>query len=240
MQYPYCRTAQFPYMEHFWVDRPRHTHLAMCIRAASLALLSYKLNSPEIHGRARKRYTSALQLTNTALQCPQTAKHNATLQTVLLLDLYEKLTKKLLNQPWDDSKHLDGAIALLQLSGASQFDDSIRLKLFRQTSMSILYRCLMRGEDIPADLLSLRHCVTSTIDDGQLEGLMKRFVALQGDVRKGNLQECEMEAKTKELDEALFKICSRPPKWTFSDAIAGQIYDGAAFIDLIDATSGAL
>jgi hypothetical protein len=239
-RYVYCKTARFPYMEHFWLARPHHAHLAVCVRAVSLAYLSVELCSPEILQRARQRYSSALRLTNTALQCLQTAKHNATLLTVLLLDLYEKLTQQLVSNSSDNSKHLDGALALLQLSGASQFDDAIRLRLFRQASMSILLRCLRRGDDIPPDLLSLRQSIDAVDQDGQLEGLMIRFVALRGGVRKGELPECEMDAEVKELDDALVQICSRPPRWKFADAIAGHVYNKELFIDLIEATTVAL
>jgi hypothetical protein len=89
-QYVYCKTGRFPYMEHFWLARPPHAHLAMCLRAVSLACLSIELCSPEILQMARQRYSLALNLTRAALQCPHIAKHNATLLTVLLLYLYEK------------------------------------------------------------------------------------------------------------------------------------------------------
>ena len=224
-------------MENFWLARPHSPHLAVCVRAVSLAYMSYELRSPEILQHARQRYGLTLSLTNAALQNPQTAKHNATLLTVLLLDLYEKLTQQLVNNFLDDSKHLDGALALLQLSGKSQFDDDVRLRIFRQVSMAILLRCLRREEDIPPDLLQLRQSVDATDQDGRLEELMLRYVALRGLVRKGELLGDEMNAEVKELDEALIKICARPPRWKFSNAVTGDVHNTDLFIDLIEATT---
>jgi hypothetical protein len=223
-------------MEHFWLDRPHHEHLAVGVGAVSLAFLSFELRSYEILHRARRRYSSALRLTNSALQCPQIAKHNATLLTVLLLDLYEKLTQELLGNPLAHSKHLDGALVLLQLSGASQFNDDIRLRLFRQLSMSILLRCLRRGDDIPSDLLLLRQSINAADQDGQLEGLMTRFVILQNGVRKGEWLERGMDAEVKDIDDELVILCSRPPKWKFADAIAGRVQSKELFVELIEAT----
>jgi hypothetical protein len=186
---------------------------------------------------ARQRYSLALNLTRAALQCPHIAKHNATLLTVLLLYLYEKFTCQLLSDSSGESKHLNGALALLQLSGASQFDDAIRLRIFRQVSMSILLRCLRIDDDIPPDLLSIRQSIDAADQDGYLEGLLIRYVALRGSIRKGELLESEIDEKVRELDDALAQTCLRSPRWKFADAMVGRISDKELFIHLIEATS---
>lgn len=235
-QYVFCKTARFPYMEHFWSTRPHHPHLAVSIRAVSLAFFSLVAYSPEILQQARRGYSSALRMTNTALQSPDTAKHNATLLTVLLLDMYEKFIAQLLNDRSDDSKHLDGALAVLKLSGASQFDDPIRLRLFRQVSMTILLRCLRREDDVPLDLILLRQSIDTADQDGRLEDLMVQFVALQGAVRREELLRREIEAKVEDLDAKLVHICFRPPRWKFADAISGRVLPKGLFVELIDAS----
>lgn len=222
-------------MRHFYTTLPHPKHLFVCIRALSFAFLSYELRSPEILQRARQIYGSTLRLTNAALQNPHTAKDNATLLTVLLLDFYEKLTQHLVNNFRDDSKHLDGALALLQFSGASQFQDAIRLCLFRQVSMAILLRCLRRGDDIPPELLELRKSVDSIDQDGKLDELLTRFVALRGEARRGERLECEMIAEVKNIDDTLVQICSRPPKWTFANSVYGDVTNEELLIDLIEA-----
>jgi hypothetical protein len=151
--------------------------------------------------------------------------------------MYEKLTHHLVSDSADESKHLDGAITLLKLSGASEFDDAVRLQLFRQVAMRVLLRCLGRGDDIPADFLSLRQSVKAIDRDGDLEELIVRFVTLQGGVRKDELSECEMHAEVKKLDQALIQICLRPPRWKFADVIAGHIDNKDLLIHLIEANS---
>ena len=194
-QYVFCKTGRFPYMDHFWLARPRHAHLAMGLRAVSLVCLSIELRSDEILRRARQRYSLALRLTNAALRCPQSAKNNATLLTVFLLYLYEKLTRKSVHDDSGESMHLSGAITLLQLSGASQFDDdAVRLLLFRQVSMSVFLKCLRHGDEAPPYLLSMRQSINVADQEGHLEGLIARFTALRSSVRKGELVGCEVYA----------------------------------------------
>ena len=236
-RYVFCKTGRFPYMDHFWISPPHHAHLAACLRAVSLAYLAFEFCSAEILQSAMHQYSFALRLTNNALQNPHMRENNATLLTVLLFYIYEKLTKPLLSGRSDELKHLDGALTLLQLSGASQFNDPTRLQLFRQISMGILLRCLTRGDDIPAKLLSLRESVDDTDGDGQLEGLMMNFAALKFGIRRGDLLGCEVDAQVKELDRALFRICGQSPRWKFSDAIAGNVSVKDLFICLIESTS---
>ncbi len=236
-KYVLCSTARASCMEHFYVTLPHPAYLVVCIRAVSLAYLSYELRSPEILQRARQTYGSTLRLTNAALQNVQTVKHNATLLTVLLLDMYEKLTQQLVNNITCDTKHLDGALALLQLSGTSQFEDVISLRLFRLISMTILVRCLRRGSDVPLELLELQKLVDSVDKAGKLDDILTRFVALRGEVRRGEKLESEAIAKTKSLDDAVARISLRPPRWTFANGASGDVDYEKLFIDLIEATS---
>lgn len=227
-------------MDHFWLARPNHAHLAMALRAVSLAYLSIELCSDGILRRAGQRYSLALRLTNAALRYPPSAKNNATLLTVFLLYLYEKLTRKSGHDFSGESMHLSGALTLLQLSGASQFDDAVRILLFRKISMSVLLKCIRDGEDIPPYLLSMRQSITVADQEGHLEELIARFAALQSSVRKGELMGCEIYAVVAQLDDALVKHCSRPPKWKFADAIAGNIAYKDIFVHLIEVTSTVL
>jgi hypothetical protein len=95
-------------------------------QTTSISLLPFEhrawpdeLSSPEILQQARRKYGAALLLTNTALRSPKTATHDTTLLTVLLLDFFEKLASK--HEFSIDSKHMEGAIALVRLHGQEQF-----------------------------------------------------------------------------------------------------------------------
>lgn len=221
-------------MEQFWLSPPHHTHLAACLQAVSLATLALEFCSIEILQSARRQYSLTLHLTNRALLCPHIAQHNATLLTVILLYMYEKLTESQQNNASDGWKHLDGALTILQLSGASQFNDAIRLQLFRQVSMCILLRCLRRGEDLPPGLLSLRKFVDPTDKDGQLEGLLMKFTELKIGTQRGDILGCDIDVELKQLDFELLQICTEPPRWKFSEAMAGYVPDKEFFISLIE------
>jgi hypothetical protein len=165
----------------------------------------------------------------------KTAMHNATLLTVILLDMTEKFTQLLANEAWDNWRHLNGALALLKLGDASQFDDVIRLRLFRQLSFTILLRCLRSGKDIPATLLLLRQNIHAEDQDGKLEALVTSFVMFHRKLQKGEIHENEMAVEVSELDEKLLQICSRPPKWKFADLAAGNTNQKEFLINLMEA-----
>jgi hypothetical protein len=209
----------------------------MSLRAVSLAFLSLALGSHDIQRRARYRYTSALHLTSAALQSSHFATHNATLLTVFLLYLYEKLVGHSVHDASGEPKHLNGALTLLQISSASQFGDTIRLGLFRQLSMSIFLRCLGNGDDVPPALLALRQTAGAADQDGCLEKLMAEFVELRSRLCRGEIQKFKAYEAVQQLDDTLVSHSPRPPGWKFADAIRGDIADKELFIHLLEVGS---
>jgi hypothetical protein len=63
--------------------------LPVTISAVGLALMSNIHRAPEIMAVARKKYATAVKMTNTALQCEQESKADSTLMAVILLGMFE-------------------------------------------------------------------------------------------------------------------------------------------------------
>ncbi len=72
------------------VDAPEH--LTKSIDAVSLAFLSHQRSSHAALASAREIYGSALRLTTSALQSPESAVRYTTILSTLLLDMFEKIT----------------------------------------------------------------------------------------------------------------------------------------------------
>lgn len=236
-EYVFCKTGRFPYMDHFWLHRPPHAHLAAGLQAVSLSCLAVHFGSNDILRRARQQYDLTIRQTNAALQLPHSAKHNATLLTVLLLYLCEKLTRQGVHDASGEWKHLKGALSLLELSDATQFIDPIRLGIFRQCSMCILSRCITERHEIPRALLEISGSICSNDPDGRLEALMIRFVDIRNRIRKRELTSVDLHDQIVELDESLVRHCSGSLNWTFADAIVGRINDKELFMHLIESTA---
>lgn len=68
--------------------------LASSVDALSLALVAFQFESLELMRLANSRYVGAIRGVGQALRNVQTAVSDETLQSVMLLDLYEKITNR--------------------------------------------------------------------------------------------------------------------------------------------------
>jgi hypothetical protein len=196
-QYVTGDTAIFPYMMNFWRERPQNKPLVITVRAVSLAYLSVRHQDQNILHRARLRYGSALKLINSDLQTMETAKTNAILMSVLLLDLFEKFNSQLVGDGSSSSKHIDGALALLNLHN---LNDDLRLRMSHQLCLKILLNCVKNGFSVPSELLALHRAHQIRGPEWQAEELLIRFVGLQDGLKSGETAAPEL------IDEALAEL----------------------------------
>jgi hypothetical protein len=108
--------------------------LSDAIDATRLAYFSTQNSSPEILRQAMEKYVLALRLVSTSIESRDLASKDTTLVSVLLLDLFEKLTRTYrLSESW--TKHMNGAIELVKLHGKAQFQNvpGLRIRLGNDT-----------------------------------------------------------------------------------------------------------
>jgi hypothetical protein len=158
-------------MCNFWSPDPqRCPHLTLAIRAVSLAYLSTIHKSAEISQQARKRYVSALSLTSAVIRCPKARKGNDVLMTVIMLDLFENFALQLQELAVDKNpsdtlrgidRHIQGALALVQLAGREQREDDIWKKMFGCLYARIEKQCHRTGAEIPGVWMEIRRSVDS-------------------------------------------------------------------------------
>ena len=94
-------------------------NLADCMKAVGLAALASAAHAPELVKEAKKRYLSAIQLTNAALGSG-VVKNDSTLLAIMLLSIFETLTSNEQRSLSAWSNHIDGAAALIKIRGAEQ------------------------------------------------------------------------------------------------------------------------
>jgi hypothetical protein len=171
------------WVKPFYPAAAADLYFSQAFRAASLAYLSNEVRSTAVLEKARKAYCSALSLTNKALHSQDTAMRDNTLLTVLLLDLFENLTRDEATSSTPATKHLDGAFALLKFRGNKQFEDPRSIAVFQHISSVLIPSYLERGLPIPKAFLRLRHQASrfACTDDPEwrLTDLLIQIAALQ-------------------------------------------------------------
>jgi len=157
-RYVLDKSAPFDYMSTFW-PASLDTHLTVTIRAVSLANLSTTellSSSAPVLEKARRRYGVALELTNKALRSPETATKNTMLHTVLLLALFEKLTRNDRSSIEAESRHLDGAMTLAKLRGPGELDDPIFKRMMLQLYSMVATNYQDRQIEVPPNIILTR------------------------------------------------------------------------------------
>jgi len=213
-QYVLGDSSAYDYMQTFYPPRPSMDcrHLTAAVRAASLAFLSNEHHSPLILESARKMYCSALILLNKALSSPHLATQNITLLAVLLLHLFEHLIKRGEVPLEPETKHNDGAIAIVRLRGSDQFSTEAGKRMFLQLCSNVILNCIKREVPVPPELIALRTNASRFMDTSdprwRLHSLMIRFASLRSAMRNGELPTSEFLEQAKTLDDEYLAICS--------------------------------
>ena len=173
----------YSYLQSFYSIASPQACLSTSVDAVSLAFFSHWANYPLALDNAKRKYVSALQLVNDAIQTPHLVSRDATLLAAMLLDLFEKMTNR---SPKSDGawvSHVNGAFSLIQLRGHGQFLRPIGLQMLLRLCTNLLISCVASHRPIPSELLVLRANAACYIDSNnpkwRLMSLMVRFVELQ-------------------------------------------------------------
>lgn len=135
---------------------PAIGHLACCVGAASLAFTAVQFESQEVMSLANKRYVVAIQNLGQALRDPKALESDETLQAVLLLDLYEKLSSREAHILPSWMSHIQGAMSLVAVRGTLNFTSPIASQLARNVVITLMMSCGAAKVFIPEPILSLR------------------------------------------------------------------------------------
>ncbi|KAH6604581.1 hypothetical protein Trco_006288 [Trichoderma cornu-damae] len=188
-------------------------HLSASVDATSLAFLANRQPScsAELFRLAAEHYIVALRRINAALSNHQLASSDSTLQSVLLLDHYEKMMGRDAKSeaPW--VAHLNGALALIKARG---YDDMTRSevsrKLAKRLFTTLLISCHIAYTRIPEGVIELgrRLDVFQDEDDAKwrLSKTNQRMINFRIDVAEGNLSNGQIIATAKSLGDAYLEI----------------------------------
>lgn len=227
----------FHYMKNFFPPRESDAFLINSVRAVALAYLANDTGRLDIMLTARLKYSKALLETREALGRKVGATRNEALIAVLLMDMFERLsrdepaqsqlheaapeasTTQVIHIQADtdtEFKHLAGAMAICKLRGPSQFEDSTSIPLFHHLSCNILHYCIERGVVIPEDYLQLRAEAAPLIlaDDERwrAENLLIDFLDFRNLARTDNTCNEDADRTMNGLKEEYLELCRVFPR----------------------------
>lgn len=130
--------------------------------AVGLVGISQLTHSEEVIDSARKSYGTALCLTNAALRDREEAIKDTTMLSILILGVFEMMAEPGLAtmKTWHD--HINGAVELAKLRGASQFRTRAGIRMFTMLCASVTISCMHRHVPMPPALVALQSQLFST------------------------------------------------------------------------------
>jgi hypothetical protein len=151
--------------------------LSASIDAVSLAFLSNEMNSQAALTLAREQYIVAVRQLAHSLRTPHVLVRDDTLQAVLLLDLYEKMSspKNWATAAW--SSHIMGLTSLIEVRGSDKISSQRASKLALRAINTLCISCAVSGSPISPGISMLRKSLDHVLDE-----VHQRFTALLADV----------------------------------------------------------
>jgi Fungal specific transcription factor domain len=217
----YVDGSHFEYLREICNMGPVDELLSTSVEAVGLASLSHETNCHDTWALASRRYVSALQLANFALQSESQSLKDSTLVAILLLGLFEITVSE--NQssyaPW--THHIDGATSLFILRGPRQFESSMGLKIFNHINSCVLVSANQRGVRVSPEFKALKAYATRYIDAtdpvSRFFEISEQFAELRASIGEGRLCESAQIIKySKGLDDQIqMLVMTLPAHWKY-------------------------
>ncbi|KAL5598186.1 hypothetical protein FOBRF1_011979 [Fusarium oxysporum] len=220
----------------------RNGHLQLSVDAVSLAFMAFQLNRQDLIPLASQRYLAAIRGLGNVMRSSMQATSNAasqslsnvTLQSVLLLDLYEKMAyqhHQLSEPPGHLLSHVRGAVSIVQSLPRGEFSNPTIQQLATQSVLAFTLSCGAAEIPIPEALIGLYNDLGSYIQSGPwvLIGLFIRLVNFRADVVIGKLDPSDIIKRARDLYDELSHAESNIPRFLWPhrrDTCEAIAFDG--------------
>ncbi|KAH8878788.1 hypothetical protein GQ53DRAFT_739705 [Thozetella sp. PMI_491] len=201
-------------------------HLQASVSAVSLAFMALQVNRPDLTPLASWQYLTAIRAVREAIRFSQQSARDGTarpvsdetLQSVLLLDLYEKLAiyHRWPGFPGSWLSHIQGALGIVQARPSADFSNPTTSQLAGRTVIALTISCGVAGIPIPDTLQTIYQDLDCYLRSAKwtFVGLMMRVVNLRARMRSSMLgpddvllQACELQ------DQLAFAESQIPRSW---------------------------
>ncbi|KAJ4982560.1 hypothetical protein SVAN01_11943 [Stagonosporopsis vannaccii] len=213
---------------------PMASHLWASVDAVSLAFMVFQSHRPDLHQHATRRYLNAIQSLRAELDSSQFLTkyvvNNTILQSVLLLDLYEKMNVRRnieqSSQPDSWLSHVSGALHMVQVRPKADLFDPTTVQLAMRTTLTLTISCGAAGIHVPEALAALRRDLDQCIQSPKWKfiDILSAIIDLRADRRASRLRAEELVQRARELDMRLRLAESNiPHSWRPRRISAGNV-----------------
>ncbi|KAK1498706.1 hypothetical protein CABS01_10481 [Colletotrichum abscissum] len=210
-------------------------HLSAGVEAASLAFLAVELDSPNLLLLANSSYVTAIRRLNHTLSSLDPDEAERALQTILLLDMYEKLVHRDSGKSQAWLSHAQGGLSLLGARETSIVSTPTGCQVAARLVTAVTVSCATVGDRIPPELTKARRNIGYRVKSVKWTflGVLAQIVNLKSDIVHGRISTLDLLVKAKGLDERIDTLDkARPPSWkpktiqvTADERVLGLSYD---------------
>lgn len=144
---------------------PMVSHLSYSVDAVSLAFSAIQFDSRELSGFAAKKYLAAVKSLGLSLREPNAVISDEILQSILLLDLYEKLMGPSLNMPGSWMTHIQGAMSMIESRRSLNVSSHISTQLTRSAFFHLVISCGIAKFPLPDSQTTVRRDFSTLVMD---------------------------------------------------------------------------
>jgi hypothetical protein len=162
-------------------------HLAYSVNAVSLAFSAILFESRELISSAFNTYSAAIGSLRNSLCEPNVLIGDEILQSILLLDLFEKLTGPSLGMPGSSMTHIRGAMSMIESRGTLNFTSVLSTQLARSALSHYIISCGISKTSILDSQVAVWKTLSGlTMDDKwDYMGILVDIVNLRAILAKG-------------------------------------------------------
>ncbi|KAF5574272.1 hypothetical protein FPCIR_13667 [Fusarium pseudocircinatum] len=211
-----------------FLEESSASHLQVSVDAVGLAFMAFQLNRRDLVPLANERYLAALRSVRSALRSFTQSTSNAadqslkdaTLQSALLLDLYEKIAYQHYQSselPGPLLSHVHGALSLVQSRPRGEFSNTMIQKLAAQSVHTCVVSCSTANIPVPEAVVRLYHDLSPGISSTRwfMQGLVIHIVNLNADIRGGRSNPSNVLKRARELYSAFSDIERSMPRFSW-------------------------
>ncbi|UKZ73161.1 hypothetical protein TrVFT333_000802 [Trichoderma virens FT-333] len=192
-----------------------HDHISASLEAVSLAFTAVQLHNPVLLNIAREAYVTAIQRLSHTIDVLSSSVVEETLQSILLLDMYEKMVNPYHQDKPSWMSHAQGGMSLLNSHTQQLSSSSSGCELAGRLSTAVIVSCGALAIPVPPALMTLRQQFDPIITSVKwgFQGLLACVVELQADLRNAGGQcTVDLAERAEQLDTQLVNLQNKLPR----------------------------
>ncbi|KAF9871977.1 C6 transcription factor [Colletotrichum karsti] len=209
-------TRSMAEVTHHYKTARTSDHLSASVEAASLAFMATQLNSSHLMRLANGSYIRAVQRLGLALEKLSSQEAEEALQSILLLDMYEKMVHRdpQTSQAW--MSHSKGGLSLIHARANTILSSPTGCQIAARLVTAVTVSCATVAADTPKELVTLRRNLGYQVRSPKWSflGVLGRVSNLKFDFEKGAILQRDFIVRAKCLDDQLKALDNTlPPTW---------------------------